>query len=671
MYDSFHRIRFTAWLPIILSFHVGAAFGDETPIPFRPETRVSISRTIWRINGRPTCVGTAAEGLLMNVRMVNAVFEDAKRPAFDPAKNTAAFIARIPEYATAVRAFSICLQGGMSGYEGAVNSAFNPDGSLRESYMRRVADVIEACDCNGCVVILGCFYQRQDQILEDFRAVRAGVRNVANWLQNRRYSNVVLEIANEFGHPGFDHQLLKTFKGQVELITLAKETHPKLLVGTSGLGDGKLPDDVCRASDFLLIHLNSTPVERIPSLIAALRKHGKPIVCNEDAKLGVEGSRSLGMCVAHGASWGFMYEKRNQHFPFRYSGANDDPIVYARLRTLTSPYAFPRREWFRVEPDAAGLDVKTLDTFARAIGGRGCVVRRGYLVYSWGDAQTPGDVASAAKPVYAHFLWKALHVGLIANLDDTVVRDEPGLQRLNASLGFKDRAITWRHLLTQTSCYGVVEPPGKAFDYNDFQMALFWDLLFGKVYGVPAAAVDRELLQKELAKTLQFQDNVTMLRPGLPTGRLVISPRDFARFGLLYLREGNWGKYTQLFPAELARKAVSSPLSNEIPRTSGKRAEMLPGQRSIGGGNNQTDHLGSYSFLWWTNGVDRNGKRHWPSLPLDAYAALGHNGMRGLLIVPSLDLIVSWNDSLIDGREAQDRILGIAAKAVRTAPGIP
>ena len=37
----------------------------------------------------------------------------------------------------------------MPGYEGALNSAFEPDGSLRDSYLRRVRRVIEACDRHG------------------------------------------------------------------------------------------------------------------------------------------------------------------------------------------------------------------------------------------------------------------------------------------------------------------------------------------------------------------------------------------------------------------------------------------------------------------------------------------------------------------------------------------
>ena len=148
--------------------------------PFTARTRVSLRGRRWCINDELTNRGTRAEGLLMNVRMVNAVFEDRRKPDFDPDANTDRFLAHLPDYAAhGVNAFTLCLQGGMPGYEGAVNSAFEPDGSLRESYLARVRRVIEACDRAGLVVILGCFYQRQDQVLADEAAVRAGVVNVA------------------------------------------------------------------------------------------------------------------------------------------------------------------------------------------------------------------------------------------------------------------------------------------------------------------------------------------------------------------------------------------------------------------------------------------------------------------------------------------------------------
>jgi CubicO group peptidase (beta-lactamase class C family) len=645
---------------------VVAALACE-PSAYRPRTRVSIGGGRWHLGGRPTYPGSPAEGLLLNVRMVNAVFEDGKRPGFAAGKNTEAFVRRLPDYVAAgVRAVTLNLQGGMPGYEGAVNSAFAPDGSLRPAYLRRVGRVIEACDRLGCAVILGCFYQRQDQVLTDDAAVRRGVREVAAWLKGQGYTNVLLEIANEFNHPGFDHTVLRAPKGQAELIRLARKGCPGLLVSTSGLGDGKLPDEVARASDFLLVHFNGTPVEAIPARLAALRKYAKPIVCNEDSKLGVAASPALGACVANGASWGFMHEKRNQHVPPRFDGSADDPVVYARLRVLSTPAVFPGKDWATRKPEALGLDAAALTRFYEAVGGRGCVVRHGCLAGSWGDAARPGDVASAAKPVYAHFLWKALEEKKIPGLDEAVVKYRPALAGLNKALGFKDRRITWRHLATQTSCYGVAERPGEAFDYSDYQMALFWDLLFGEVYRAAPERVDALVLRPELVDGLGCQDRVSMLAFGSKDrpGRLSISPRDFARFGQLYLREGAWaGK--RLLPAAVVRRATGTPLGNALPRTKGRKAEMLPGQRSIGGGNNQTDHLGSYSYLWWTNGIDRAGGRHWPDLPEDAYAALGHGGRRGLLVVPSLDLVASWNDARIDGRASENRVLRLLTDAVR------
>jgi hypothetical protein len=301
------------------------------------ETRIAIADGKWQLNGQASYPGTQAEGLLMNVRMINAVYEDTQRPEFDPQANTDEFIEKIPDYvAHGVRAFTVGLQGGFPGYEGAVNSAFNPDGSLRDSYMARVRQVIEACDRSGAAVILSCFYQRQDQILTDDEAVRAALVNAAKWITDHGFTNVVLEIANEFGHRGFDHDLIRTVDGQVELHKLVRQTTPKLLVGTSGLGNGRYPPQLAKESDLLLIHFNNTPLQAIPERIEALREFGKPIVCNEDTKVGQDGALAAASCVEHGASWGLMLQEHNQHFPFHFDGSSDDPSVYEKLRELTS-----------------------------------------------------------------------------------------------------------------------------------------------------------------------------------------------------------------------------------------------------------------------------------------------------------------------------------------------
>jgi len=394
--------RFTAMSLVVTV--IGLLSSAETPASSGPEkptrTQVSIKDTRWYLNGSLTYPATQAEGLLMNVRMVDAVFEDRKRPDFDAEKNTDEFITAIPDYvAEGVRAFTVNLQGGFPGYEGAVNSAFNADGSLRKGYLQRVRRVIEVCDRNGVVVILGCYYQRQDQILKDAQAVRAGVVNVVRWIVESGFSNVILEIANEFNHSGFDHAILKEPEGQVELIRLAKKTSPDLLVSTSGVGDGRLPDNVAQASDFLLIHFNGTRLDDIPKRIQALRKYGKPIVCNEDDKLGTEAATAAQLSVRHGASWGFMHNKTNQHFPFHFKGAEDDRTVYGMLKTLTTPKKveayFPPAEseggWRKLDdPDdirrLAGMDPAKLGELKQWLlesderGFAAVVIRNGYIV---------------------------------------------------------------------------------------------------------------------------------------------------------------------------------------------------------------------------------------------------------------------------------------------------
>ncbi len=103
-----------------------------------------------------------------------------------------------------------------------------------------------------------------------------------------------------------------------------------------------MPDAVAQASDFILIHFNGTPVADIPARVAALKKFAKPIVCNEDDKIGEEGARAAEACVANGASWGFMAKAVNQYMApgsnqFRFEGAKDDPAVYAAIRKQTEP----------------------------------------------------------------------------------------------------------------------------------------------------------------------------------------------------------------------------------------------------------------------------------------------------------------------------------------------
>jgi hypothetical protein len=302
-----------------------------------PNMMISLVENRWHLDGHVTYPGAPAEGLLMNVRMVNATFEDRARTEIAPDEITDRFVARIADYyAQGIRAFTLCLQGGYPNYEGAINSAFEANGMMRDEYLARIERVIRACDAQGMAVILCAYYGRQDQVLADDEALRTGIVQAARWIETCGFTHVLFEVANEFGHESYTHAMLKDPAGIVELIQLAKKTAPGLLVSSSRQGHRGLAPEVCRASDYVLVHFNQIPLDRMPALIAEAHQYGKPVMCNEDRKTGQDGAQAAEVCVANRCSWGLMAREVNQYDPpFRFEGRDDDPAVYDAVKRLT------------------------------------------------------------------------------------------------------------------------------------------------------------------------------------------------------------------------------------------------------------------------------------------------------------------------------------------------
>jgi len=319
------------------------------------KTVISIDGMDFRINNRLTYENYRpdAHGRLMNVRMVNSVFDDENpetRPkGFDADVNTDRFISSMDQYRSkGILAFTINLQGGFPGYEGVINSAFRPDASLKADYMRRVSRVIESADARSMVIILGLFYQRQDQILKDEDAVRTATANAAAWVRDKGYTNVMIEIANEYPHSGFDHRIIRDPDGEVELIRIIHSTAPNLLVSTSGIGDGLFHPKLAETSDFILIHGNGCNPEEYDRKVNTLKHYGKPIVFNEDwcfsdDPRGVSDAvQKATAAFKASASWGIMNQQRNQHWPFIFGigkpeeggNAKEDFIAYETIADL-------------------------------------------------------------------------------------------------------------------------------------------------------------------------------------------------------------------------------------------------------------------------------------------------------------------------------------------------
>lgn len=314
------------------------------PQPVARKTTVSIVGPAFHINGQPTYAGRTwqghkIEGLLLNSRMVQGIFDDLNPETvklwaypdtgkWDADRNTREFLAAMPAWREhGLLAFTICLQGGSpQGYSRDQpwhNSAINADGSLRPDYMGRLEKILNRADELGMVGILGVFYFGQDQRLADEAAVKRALDNAVSWLQDRGYTNVILEVNNEC-NVRYDHAILQPDRVH-ELIEQAKSRTRggrRLLVGTS-YGGGTIPkENVVRSSDFLLIHGNGVKdPQRIAEMVRQCRAvpgyRPMPILFNEDDHFDFDQpDYNFKSALSEYASWGF--------FDFRMQGEKFD-----------------------------------------------------------------------------------------------------------------------------------------------------------------------------------------------------------------------------------------------------------------------------------------------------------------------------------------------------------
>ena len=307
--------------------------------PVRP-TEVTIQGDMFFINGRPTYEGRSwrghkIEGLLMNARLVQGVFDDLNPQTrgrwaypdtgeWDADRNTREFVAAMPSWREhGLLSFTINLQGGSpEGYSREQpwhNSALESDGSLRPAYMNRLETILDRADELGMAPMLGIYYFGQDGRLADEAAVTRGVENVVNWVLEKGYRNVLIEINNECNIQ-YDHPILQP-AGVHKLIEVAKgitRDGRRLYVSTS-YGGGTVPQpNVVQAADFILLHGNGVrDPKRMEQMIRQVRAmdsyQGQPIVNNEDDQpwrveqqgWGDEGNNFV-VCVENYASWGYF-----------------------------------------------------------------------------------------------------------------------------------------------------------------------------------------------------------------------------------------------------------------------------------------------------------------------------------------------------------------------------
>jgi len=335
---------------------------DDTESDAPSSTTVTMDGDSWLINGSPTNAGSPAEGLLLNARMVQATFEDLNPDTvgnwsypdgtpFDPERQTREFIDMIPVFAEhGLNAVTLSLQGGrpMGGRQAWINSAFDADGGVRDSYMARVARVIEALDDHGMVAVLSYFYFGQDQRLEDEGAIVRATEGATAWVVAQGYTNVLIEVVNEAGHRDYDHDVFSAERAH-ELVEVVQRVGGDAVMVSTSLGGGYMPPTrLVEVSDYHLLHGNNQSASRVASMVDELRATdaygGEPIVFNEDS-VDLDNMRAA---VDAGASWGYYdqgvndYKRGFQSPPTNWSiNTPEKRAFFDLVRELTSPPTEP------------------------------------------------------------------------------------------------------------------------------------------------------------------------------------------------------------------------------------------------------------------------------------------------------------------------------------------
>ena len=306
--------------------------------PATRKTVVSIAGQAFHINGQPTYPGRTyngmkIEGLLMNVRLVQGIFDDENPQTrkmwaypdgpFDPERNTREFIAMMPQwYQQGMIAFTINLQGGSpQGYSNSqpwINSGLEWDGRLKPAYMQRLEKVLDKADELGMVVILGYYYFGQEPRMIDEAAIKKGAENITTWLLEKGYTNVIVEIANEcnvrYIHPLIRPERVHELIEQVQKQSTGHVANPhrRLLVSVS-YGGGSIPKkNVVEIADFILLHGNGqSEPSRIAEMVQLTRQvkgyHNQPVLFNEDDHFNFDQpENNMTAAVSQYAGWGYF-----------------------------------------------------------------------------------------------------------------------------------------------------------------------------------------------------------------------------------------------------------------------------------------------------------------------------------------------------------------------------
>ena len=401
----------------------------------------------------------------------------------------------------------------------------------------------------------------------------------------------------------------------------------------------------------------------------------QPVAAQRGAARPPTPQRSAGAYVpAAGSAW----ERRRPAQVGLDSAKLEEAIAYAKSRESQTPRDLEESHYRSFGREPFGV---AIGPFKERGEQTGVIIRRGYIVASWGEPDRVDMTFSVTKSFVSTVVGLAVDRGMIRSVDDPVreymgpilhaeapeLTAEGGRGRFNARRPIDlfatphNRTITWDNLLRQTSdwegtLWGKPEwadrpsnqpatwwtrdrvAPGSVHEYNDTRVNVL-ALAALNVWRRPLPEVLREYVMDPIGASPTWRwfgyDNSWIVLDGRLVqavgggghwgGGMFINAWDQARFGLLTLRDGRWGDRQIVSDAWMRRARTPTPA--------------------------QTD----YGFMNFYLNTDR---KRLPSAPASTFVHLG-NGTNAIICDPENDLVIvlRWIEGAgMDG--VMQRVLG-------------
>jgi CubicO group peptidase (beta-lactamase class C family) len=297
--------------------------------------------------------------------------------------------------------------------------------------------------------------------------------------------------------------------------------------------------------------------------------------------------------------------------------------------------AFPTTEWAKVTPEEKGFDTGKLQAALAYLKSKSfqnginevLIIKDGVVIYE-GDSTLKKHTLYSCSKVFTSTVLGLLIDEKRLKLDDLASKYEPLLAEYYPT-------VTFRHFATMTSGYSAKGRSRWNDENSDWSWTPYtpekphfaagthfeyWDeaqMMYGRVLTQVLSKSLKTYLTEKITDpigigkwTWETEQKTNGIDQNNGCTGVNMNARQLAKFGLLYLNNGNWnGK--QLLSKTWCTMATTKQVPATIPVFQGERAN--------------TQGSGSYGFNWWVNSTD--GLSKLPDAPIKvAYmSGLNHN----------------------------------------------